>query len=444
MFPDPILAREEYWARAWVRSSSDALAALGHYAALAPRELTWPGLALAAAGAVRLARRARWVLLAGLGMAGATVALVLSHGARNDIFVWNRYVLPALAVAVAFVGPGVDALVAAWKGSRRAWLLPVAALAPLALGVPAQDRSRFTLADGYNRRILERMPANAVLIADGDNQVFPLSYLHNALGVRPDVNLVLQGINVLSTLPIEPDSRPVFFTHYFDLHAPELELRAEGLVYRLVRRDAPASPELRWADWSVPELEDWAGQGTLDFLARSLVGDYHMMKALHYERRHPLASQEAARANLAVAADNPVNTANGALLLERLGLLREATGAFRRCLELDPRTEVCQRHLDSVEKQLALTGSPEGVQAVVAASVERFRGQDPTGAVDLLTEALGRWPAADRLHYNLGALALQAGQYGVALREMLVTLDLKPDDATARRDAGEIAKRLSR
>jgi len=439
------LRREEYWERAWVRSGADVLTALGHYATVFGRELTLLGAPLAALGVWRLARSTPRVLLCLLGVAGATVTLVLTHGARNDIFQWDRYVLPALTVAFLLAGAGAEA-VAAWLGggTRRAWVLPALALAPLALNVPTMDRSRFRLADAYSRRILERLPAGSVLVADGDNQLFPLSYLHNALGVRPDVDVVLQGINVLSSMRIEPDTHPVFFTHYYDLGSGALDLLPEGLVYRLSPRDGQPRPDVRWADWAVPEIEDPASQGPLDFLARSLVGDYLMMKALHYEHRHPLAALEAVRGNLSLAADNPVNTANGALLLERLGLLRESARAFERCLALDPRTEVCARHLTDLRPRLEAAGTNAEVLAVVGDSVTRFQQGRPEEAARVLLEAVRRWPAADRLHYNLGALALQSGQYVPALREMLITLDLQPDDATARRDVAEIDKRLER
>lgn len=438
------LARDEYWTRAWVRSPADAARALAHYAAILPRELTWGGVALAAFGAWRLARDAAWVLVALTLVAGGTVGLVVAHGSANDIFQWDRYVLPALAVLVVLAGQGADRLLARLGVSgRKALALPLLALAPLALHAPRMDRSRFTAADAYNRRVLQRMPPNGVLIADGDNQLFPLSYLHHVEGLRPDVKLVLQGINVLSSMAIKPDVEPVYFTHFFDLHADPLALYAEGLIYHLRTPEMPA-PEVRWAEWAVPELEDWAAQGPLDFLGRSLVGDYQLMKAVHYERRHAQAAQEAARATLAVAYDNPVNVVNAALVLERLGLLREAAAAYERGLLLDDRNALALRHLSEVRRKLALTGTPEQVRARIADSAERFRTGALEDAAKVLMDGIDQWPAADRLHYNLGALAVQAGDYGAALREMLITLDLRPDDPAARRDASELDKRLAR
>ena len=440
------LKREDYWQRAWVHGPADVVAALAHYASILPRDLTWLGLPLAALGAWHLGRAGRWALGSLLGVAAATVALVLMHGSRNDIFQRDRYVLPALAALAVLAGVGVERATT-WLGGggRRGWVLPALALAPLALGVPQMDRSRFTLADGYARRVLERLPQDSVLIADGDNQLFPLSYLHHAEGLRPDVNLVLQGINVLSSMPIEPETHPVFFTHYFDLHADPLVLLPEGLTWRLYPPPGATPRALpRWADWAVPEIEGWASQGPLDFLARSLVGDYFLQKAVHYEDRHPLAAVEAVRANLSAAHDNPVNVTNGALVLERLGLVNEAVRAFQRCLDLDARSEPCARHLRDLESRQKARGTTDEVQATVAEAVARFQQGNPEAAALHLQEAATRWPASDRVHYNLGALALQAGQYPAALREMLITLDLHPNDDLARRDIGEIDKRLTR
>jgi tetratricopeptide (TPR) repeat protein len=440
------LRREDYWQRRWVRDGADVARTLGHWAGVAQDELTWVGLAAAAAGLLAGLWRRRWLLGALLAVATLNLGLVLSHGALNDLFQWHRYILPALAALALLAGLGLDVAARAWPASARrwSWALVVLALVPALLHLPAQDRHRHGLARDYNARILERLPADAVLIADGDNQLFPLSYLHHALDQRPDVELVLQGINVLGSMALDLDRRPVFFTHYFDLKSPDVRLLPWGLVYRLVRADQPPPAAPSWGEWAVPSLEDPSPHGPLDFLSRSLAGDYFLMKAVNLEGRDLVGAVQAARDSRRFAFDNPNNQVNAGLLLERVGLLSEALEAFGMTLQLDPRDAVADRHVGQLLPRMALKENQQQVEVALQASVAAYNTGDREGAVRALEQALAASPRSARLHYNLAALYLSLGLHLDAERELLRTLDAAPDDATALRDLNELQKRVTR
>jgi hypothetical protein len=73
----------------------------------------------------------------------------------------------------------------------------VALIAPallLASGWRAHDRSRYRIGEDYSTEVLAELPPGAHLIAEDDNILFELMYLHLAQGVRPDVDLVLEGV----------------------------------------------------------------------------------------------------------------------------------------------------------------------------------------------------------------------------------------------------------
>jgi hypothetical protein len=131
----------------------------------------------------------------------SAAATVLFFNIPPDYFrPFDRHYLPVcvtFAVAVA-LGFGVLADAVAASHRRRGWSLAAAgalaaALAPvgqLLANWRALDVSdRFFTAD-YAANALRGLPANAILFTNGDNDTFPLWYLQEAEGVRPDVRVV--------------------------------------------------------------------------------------------------------------------------------------------------------------------------------------------------------------------------------------------------------------
>lgn len=441
------LSREEYWGRRFVTSGHDAWRVVAFYLGLVPRELGWLGAGGALLGLWRWSRERRVLFVAATSVIAINVLLMVLHGSRNDIYQWTRYVLPALATLCLAAAVGLDALGARLLKTRAvAWDVAVLLLVliPAIWTWQSQDRSTNTVARDINERILDGLPQDAVLIADGDNFLFPLSYLRNVEGRREDVTLVLQGINELSSMTIHPDRQGIFFTHHQNLDNEDLRLVPRGLVFRLIPTAKPAPPLESWADWAVPSLEDPSGQGELDFLARSLVGDYQLMKAIHYENLNPLLSLEAARANLEAAYDNPNNTVNSGLLVQRNGMLRLALACYDKALDLDERSEVAKRHRRGVVERLGRPGTSDQVREIIRSSVTAFEAKKHEAALQVLRSGLARFPASDRLRYNQAALAIMAGDYVSAGWGLLATLDLKPGDELATRDVGELEKRLPR
>ena len=118
------------------------------------------------------------------------------------------------------------------------------------------DRSSDTFARDFSLRLLRDLEPGALLLAEEDNVVFPLSYLHHVEGVRPDVELTMQGVNHLDEMRIEPATRPTYFTHPRDLRSDALALHPDGLAFRLLPAEVPFSrrawPELAGG----PQYED--------------------------------------------------------------------------------------------------------------------------------------------------------------------------------------------
>ena len=92
----------------------------------------------------------------------------------------------------AWAGVGAVAASRRWLG--RTWPGAALAVLPLALNWRAADRARgrdATIARDAALAMLVPAPVGAVLLAAGDNDTYPLWYLQQVEGVRPDVTVVV-------------------------------------------------------------------------------------------------------------------------------------------------------------------------------------------------------------------------------------------------------------
>ncbi len=340
-----VVSRRDFWHRAWIESPGDFLVILGDYLRSLGSELLWIGTALALAGVVwgwkgfpgghspqegQTGRSPLPVLLP-LSVMAANLWAVAVHGSRTDIFVWHRYYIPSYVMAALLAAWGMELALERW----RRWA-PAALAVPgllLILGWPLFDRGDYRVADDFSRQLLATLPPGAHLAAADDNILFVLIYLHLVEGLRPDVDLIMQGVGDadLGQLRFDPDDDPLFFTHHPNWNLPELEVVPVGLMFRTVR--AGSQPEL-----ALPAGE-LASEATVprDYLTQNLIGHYHYMLGITFETRDwPRAAAAFERA-AAAAPENDVLFFNLGLIYRRNGLVRRALEAFERSAEINPR-----------------------------------------------------------------------------------------------------------
>jgi transmembrane protein TMEM260 (protein O-mannosyltransferase) len=126
---------------------------------------------------------------------GAVIYFNLPKGYMRSM---DRHYLPSLVVMAPWVAVGAAALLrAAGRLREGRWLAPALAvalaIAPLAAWSVNRrlcDLSRLRFAEGFARDLLEPLPEHAVLLTNGDNDTFPLWYMQQIEGVRPDVAVV--------------------------------------------------------------------------------------------------------------------------------------------------------------------------------------------------------------------------------------------------------------
>ncbi len=389
-----VVLRSDFWGRAWIRGPADLVPILQDYGMGLLRESAWAGAGLALL-AIAAARRRSWPVLLPLLVMLANAATMALHGSRSDLFIWHRYYMPSYTALALMAAWGWQTLAEA----TRPRLAALALLPPLALGVTgwrANDRSRYSIGEDYSRTLLATLPPGAHLIASDDNILFILMYLNLGEGLRPDVDLILEGVGGASLPPLSfnPDVDPVYTTHYPNWRIAELENVPVGLAFRAWRAGRPWPPPTPVKDHLEGELDAGVPK---DYLTQNLIGNFHQMLGMTWETRDwPRARREFDIA-AASAPFNDVLFYNLGLIYRRNGLLEKALAAFRRSDEINP------REIASLTKPRAA----ERAREVEAEIVERDRLMAELAADPALS---GLDPASSEWLRTIGALLASRGR----------------------------------
>jgi tetratricopeptide (TPR) repeat protein len=364
-----VVSRQEFWQRAWIEGPADLLPITADYILSLGAELFWIGTACAVVGVVVGWRRGWPVLLPLLVMAG-NLAAVAMHGSRTDIFIWHRYYIPSYTMLALLAAIGLDAILVHLPSRLR--LLPLALpLLMLVVGWSDFDRSRYRVAEDFSLTLLESIPPGAHLSASDDNILFVLMYLHLVEGLRPDINLILQGVGdaELPPLRFDPDREPLFLTHHPNWNVPEMQIVPVGLVFRVVRSGTqPPVPEI-----SKTRLEgEDDPRVPKDYLTRNLIGHFHFMLGWTYEARDWPRAWREYQAAAAAAPQNDVLFYNLGLIYRRNGLFEEALAAFERSHEINDRSLASGSGAAAADRIEELTPEVERLDAIEAALAERI------------------------------------------------------------------------
>jgi tetratricopeptide (TPR) repeat protein len=379
-----VVSRSDFWGRAWIRGPADLAPIFADYGRSLLTESAWIGAGLALVALFAAKRRSWPVLLPLLVMLGNAVTMAL-HGSRSDLFIWHRYYIPSYAAL---------ALLAAWgwqtlADRTRSRVAALALLAPLILlvtGWRANDRSRYRIGEDYSRTLLSTLPPGAHLIASDDNVLFILMYLNLGEGLRPDVDLILEGVSGANLPPLSfnPDVDPVFTTHHPNWKIRELENVPVGMAFRAWRTGKPRPEPTPVKDHLDGELDPRVPK---DYLTQNLIGNFHQMQAMTWETRDwPRAARELDIA-AASAPENDVLFYNLGLIYRRNGLLEQALAAFRRSDAINP------REIPSPSKPRAAERVAE-VEAEIAARSRLIAELSREAALANLTPGSADWRSA--------------------------------------------------
>ena len=409
-----VVLRRDFWPRAWIEGPTDLVLVATDFLQGLGSELTWGGVGLAVLGLAVGVRRGLPVLLAVLVVVFNVGSLAM-HGSRSDIFIWHRYYIPSYMMLAILAGLGTDALLVRLPRALRVapLLLPVLMLG---LGWQRFDRSRYTIAEDFSRAVLETVPPGAHLIATDDNILFVLIYLRFVEEQRPDVNLIMQGVGDADLPPLrfDPDRDPVLFTHHPNWNVPGLEVEPVGLLFQAGRSGSPR-PEPRLPTTTLRGEHD--PRVPKDYLTHNLIGHFHYMHGVTFERRDWLAARAAFTRAMQAASENDVLFYNLGLIFRRNGLLDDAASAFAHSDAINPR-------------HIASRGRVHASDRLNEVRVEQAR-------LAPLRRALAAEPRLARLtpntaayHAHLAVLLAERGEAVAARGEQLRALEASSVDPT--------------
>jgi hypothetical protein len=374
-----VVSRSDFWERRWMEGPADLVPITWDYLRSLGPELSWVGAGLAVVGLVAGARRGWPVLLPVLVMI-ANLAAVALHGSRSDIFIWHRYYIPSYMLAAMLAAMGAHALLERRPRHAR-WALLAVPLAALVLRFPENDRSRYRIADDFSRTLLANLPPGAHLTASDDNILFVLMYLRFVEGLRPDLDLILEGVADAQppALRFNPDDDPLFLTHHPNWSVRGLEVIPVGLVFQTVREGRP---------WPKPALSKRTLEGEddprvpKDYLTQNLVGHFHYMIGSSFEGWDwPHAAREYERAQQA-SPDNDVLFFNLGLIYRRNGLLAESLRAFLRSHAINPRHIASRDRVRASQRAADVRAEMERVAAVEKELAPQVGAGIAPGSVD--------------------------------------------------------------
>jgi len=406
-----VVLRKGFWVRRYIEGPADVFPIAANYLHGLGTELFWAGALLAAVGLYASRRGPRRTLAVfAAGVMALNLAALTVHGSRSDIFLWHRYYIPSYLVAALLAGVGVQH-VARRLSPRVAWAALLIPLAMFAAGRQRADRSRYRLAESYSRAVLAALPPGAHLIASDDNILFVLIYLQFVESVRPDLDLILQGVGAADLPPLrfDPDREGVFFTHHPNWNVAGLEIVPRGLVFQAVRAGRPLPPPL-----PVPAALDGEADPRVpkDDLTRNLIGEFHYMKGVTLERRDWLGAWREFRRAMEVASENDVIPYNLGLIYRRNGLIDDALDAFERACRNNP------RHLASQSR-------PRPADRVAEMRAERERLRNLERQLDAGDAALHATTDPTARHLRLAELLEARGDRVAARGHRLIALEIR-------------------
>ncbi len=328
------MTRSTHWSRAWWEGWHDLPTIAGDYLESIGGEFLWVGAALAVFG-IAAAWRRGWPVGLLLAAAGANFASMAAHGSHADLFIWHRYYVPTYLCVALFLAAGLESVRRRLPG-KLFWLSLLLPSALLVSGWRQHDRSDFGIAEAFSRELLAGLPPGSHLAASDDNILFVLIYLDLVEGVRPDVNLIYQGVggSELPPLRFEPGSEELYFTHHPNWQLDAVELVPRGPVFQVARAGSGVEPSVYGPEWLPGERDPGVPK---DYLTRNLLGQWHYMRALAFEHSDWERSLQEFQRAVEVATTNDVLFYNLGLVMRRQQRHRLALEAFARADRINPR-----------------------------------------------------------------------------------------------------------
>jgi Tfp pilus assembly protein PilF len=354
----------------------------------------------------------------------------------------------------------------------RLAVVVAAALLVVAANYHTVDKSKNLIAFDYAMNILKSVDKGAVIFAEGDNTVFPLSYLLYVEGVRPDVSLydrdgvlshrlygidffwLPQGERYARGLEVERSvlagSRPVYYTSPVEASFPGYELRQAGLVYRMAPANESGDGRDYWRLYDMREV--WNSTIYLDYTTRPLRAVYYIRLAQEVGKSEKARALGLLAEAEAIIPDNAnVRYDAGAIRLSQ-GDYGGAIAELRAAVELDPGSARAhnilgyayamrgQKDSARTEYEAALAADPTYLKAKANLAVFLAGEGDLNGAAQQYRDILKADPGYAKAYFDLGFIYYKAGRKDAAAGLWERYLELSPKDPRAQEMRALIAE----
>jgi len=387
------------------------------------------------------------------------------------------FCIPSIVVLAVWSGFGFTELFKTLGGLskdvrlREASVVLAAALL-IAVHYGISDRSGNLLAYDYGMNILKTADENAVIFAEGDNAVLPLSYLLFVENARPDVTLYersglishsLYGMDYVwleaeehderqleAELNVVEGGRPVYYTLKPEIELPGYRFQQTGLLFRVVGVNATLPGRDYWSMYDMRNV--WNTTTHLDYMTADIKATYYLRLASQVYDSDRSRALELLNAAGKLTPDNPdIWFDVGNILLGR-GEWSEAVKFFKKALEIDPESERTHNNLGYA---YALLGDGEGAgrEYLAALKLNPYYLKARYNLAGMLTEQ-GKYkeaveqyrlitefdPGYSSAYFNLGLIYYNTGDLRGAAEMWGKYLELEPDDQRADEIKGKLAE----
>ncbi|MFH1404068.1 MAG: DUF2723 domain-containing protein [Candidatus Altiarchaeota archaeon] len=354
----------------------------------------------------------------------------------------TAFEIPTTIIASLWVGVGLSVGMREYLGenNKHKILVVVAAVGFLmASNYGSNNYSNNLVAYDYGMNVLNSVDENAVIFADGDNNILMLAYLLQAEGMRPDVTMIERSGflshkvygNDFLFLPegehqkrqdsVEREyidsGRPVYYTVRRDMEAfPGKTLEQYGLVFMVVDEGEGMLDDAEvWGKYVLRGAED--SSVSKDYMTRDIIATYHTRRGEHYFRS---GNSMKAIDELGVASretpDNYVIHYNLGNIYLKEGMPENAAYEFEKAIVLEPNEPNSHNNLGYAYVKM---------------------GRDADAKKEYL-KALQIDPGYTKARFNLAGILLQTGRVNEALTEYENIIRIDPSYASAYRNAGGI------
>jgi tetratricopeptide (TPR) repeat protein len=217
------------------------------------------------------------------------------------------FMLPTIVLLSIWGGYGLSSLLTKFKRKYKnnhvdIFIIALIVLIGVACNIDISDKSENLIAYDYGMNVLKSVEDDAVIFAQGDNVVFPLSYLLYVEKAKPAVTLIEQtGLishefygqdfvwleeedHVRRQYQREYDmirqGKPVYYTSKGDLEFPGYKLVQKGLVYKVVGENDSFYDDDIWDSYDYRQIQN--STIYLDFMSNQVKAIYYIRLAEHY------------------------------------------------------------------------------------------------------------------------------------------------------------------